>query len=63
MPASGFDPCTPERKAMVWKKVDDAVLKAVIVDLVSAYVSPTRWNACLLSGYWIEKFNPSDPTL
>ena len=34
MPASGFDPCTPERKAMVWKKVCEAVLKAVIVDLV-----------------------------
>ena len=35
MPASGFDPCTPERNAMDWKKVADAVLKAVIVDLVS----------------------------
>ena len=34
MPASGFDPCTPERKEMVWKKVCEAVLKAVIVDLV-----------------------------
>ena len=50
MPASGFDPCTPERKAMVWKNVCEAVLKAVMVDLVNEYVMPTRWKAWRFSG-------------
>ena len=35
MPVSAFEPWMPERKLMVWKNVCDAVLKAVIDDLVS----------------------------
>ena len=35
MPASAFDPWIPDRKLMVWKKVCEAVLKAVIEDLLS----------------------------
>ena len=35
MPASAFEPWMPDRKLMVWKKVCDAVLNAVIDDLVS----------------------------
>ena len=50
MPANGFDPWIPDRKAMVWKKVCEAVLKAVMVDLVYEYVMPTRWKACRFSG-------------
>ena len=35
MPASALEPWIPDRKLMVWKKVCDAGLNAVIEDLVS----------------------------
>ena len=34
MPASALEPWMPDRKLMVWKNVCEAVLKAVIVDLL-----------------------------